>query len=70
MNYRCPICGGKGRVEFDFGQGTTGGECPGCNGTRMQWKNEPMTYPFPLITPKQKPCRKAPSPECKKVMFG
>jgi len=61
MNYRCPICGGKGMVEPDFGRGATGGICPGCDGTGMQWKNESVSYPSPLfVTPKQKPCRKAP----------
>jgi len=70
MNYRCPIYNGKGMVEPDFGRGVTGGVCPGCDGTGMQWKNEPMAYQPFTFDKKQKPCRKAPSPECKKVMFG
>ena len=63
MKYRCPICNGKGTVELDFGRGGTGGVCPGCNGTGMQWGNESMSYTSPLFTSfKKKPCRKAPSP--------
>ena len=50
MKYRCPICNGKGTVEPDFGRGATGGICPGCDGTGIQWKNESVSYP-PIVTP-------------------
>jgi hypothetical protein len=49
MNYRCPICNGKGTVESEFGGGTPYGPritCPGCKGTGMQYKPEDPPTPF------------------------
>jgi hypothetical protein len=57
MNYRCPVCNGRGKVESEFGGGIRGGpekECPACKGTGMQYipeacpkKPRPPQQPFP-----------------------
>ncbi len=73
MNYRCPVCGGTGKVEPNFGidkdplfpkllpDGKK--ECPGCNGTGMQWRNEPTAYPKHTTTIIRKPCCKQYKPD-------
>jgi len=60
MNVICKICNGKGKVDKDFGCGKCKEldpkeyfyrECPACNGTGMQYENDPVSYPKPIIFP-------------------
>jgi hypothetical protein len=54
MNVKCPICGGTGKVDKDFGMGKCKEipgdyyhrECPGCDGTGMQFKKDEESRPI------------------------
>ena len=53
MYYRCPVCNGKGLVEPNFGGPGTSKQCPGCDGTGMQWISESQPVPFNPCPPRK-----------------